>query len=545
MERVRVAEARNPATPDDESSGGGGEGRPADEEFRPDRRRRLHRAAPHEGHPGHRQRARSPRSIRTTPSASSTAIFPRPTSSPSSSASTAISTSCAARGDAKRRLRQRSARPTICTTRISLALRFGADVICEKPLVINPWNLDGLRSSSARPAAASTPSSSCALHPALIALRERARGGAERDATRGRPDLHHVARPLVPRVVEGRREQVGRHRHQHRHPFLRHAALAVRRAAEQSTCTCASRSAPAAISSTSAPECAGSCRSTATTCREAAAGRKTTYRSITVDGEEIEFSEGFTDLHTRSLRGDPGRPRLRHRRRAAVDRDGRRDPHRAPIGPIRRPSPVLRSACCGRLTSWPPACIDSANVDDGAEIGEGTRIWHFATSWPARASASAASRPERLSSARGRDRRQRARSRTTCRSTRGHARRRCVLRAVHGVHQREQPAERRVAQGRISRRRWSSGRHPRRQLHHRLRHHHRRATPSSAPARWSTGTSPDYALVVGVPARHIGWMSRARRAARPAAGRRRRSACPDTGERYVLASGRCSIAATG
>ena len=27
---------------------------------------------------------------------------------------------------------------------------------------------------------------------------------------------------------------------------------------------------------------------------------KTTFRSITVDGEEFEFSEGFTDLHTRS-----------------------------------------------------------------------------------------------------------------------------------------------------------------------------------------------------------------------------------------------------
>ena len=27
---------------------------------------------------------------------------------------------------------------------------------------------------------------------------------------------------------------------------------------------------------------------------------KTTFRSITVEGEEIEFSEGFTDLHTRS-----------------------------------------------------------------------------------------------------------------------------------------------------------------------------------------------------------------------------------------------------
>jgi UDP-N-acetyl-2-amino-2-deoxyglucuronate dehydrogenase len=29
-------------------------------------------------------------------------------------------------------------------------------------------------------------------------------------------------------------------------------------------------------------------------------GNKTTFRSITVDGEEVEFSDGFTDLHTRS-----------------------------------------------------------------------------------------------------------------------------------------------------------------------------------------------------------------------------------------------------
>jgi UDP-N-acetyl-2-amino-2-deoxyglucuronate dehydrogenase len=28
-------------------------------------------------------------------------------------------------------------------------------------------------------------------------------------------------------------------------------------------------------------------------------GVKTTFRSITVDGKEIEFSDGFTDLHTR------------------------------------------------------------------------------------------------------------------------------------------------------------------------------------------------------------------------------------------------------
>ena len=28
-------------------------------------------------------------------------------------------------------------------------------------------------------------------------------------------------------------------------------------------------------------------------------GSKTTFRAITVDGEQLEFSEGFTDLHTR------------------------------------------------------------------------------------------------------------------------------------------------------------------------------------------------------------------------------------------------------
>ncbi|HQB79132.1 MAG TPA: oxidoreductase, partial [Tenuifilaceae bacterium] len=30
---------------------------------------------------------------------------------------------------------------------------------------------------------------------------------------------------------------------------------------------------------------------------------KRTFRSITVDGEEVEFSEGFTDLHTESYKG--------------------------------------------------------------------------------------------------------------------------------------------------------------------------------------------------------------------------------------------------
>lgn len=53
---------------------------------------------------------------------------------------------------------------------------------------------------------------------------------------------------------------------------------------------------------------------------------------------------------------------------------------------------------------------------------------------------------------------------------------------------------------------------------------------------------PDFALVVGVPARPIGWMSRyGERLDLPADGDGE-AVCPHTGERYVLAAGRCSLA---
>jgi UDP-2-acetamido-3-amino-2,3-dideoxy-glucuronate N-acetyltransferase len=53
---------------------------------------------------------------------------------------------------------------------------------------------------------------------------------------------------------------------------------------------------------------------------------------------------------------------------------------------------------------------------------------------------------------------------------------------------------------------------------------------------------PDFALVVGVPARRIGWMSRhGERLALPASGDAE-AACPATGERYVLRGNLCSLA---
>ena len=56
---------------------------------------------------------------------------------------------------------------------------------------------------------------------------------------------------------------------------------------------------------------------------------------------------------------------------------------------------------------------------------------------------------------------------------------------------------------------------------------------------------PAYALMVGVPARQIGWMSRyGARLALPLKGCGN-AKCPATGERYVLEDGRCRLDATG
>jgi len=44
-----------------------------------------------------------------------------------------------------------------------LALHVGADAICEKPLVINPWNLDAIEEIEARPEGRFIPFCSCAF----------------------------------------------------------------------------------------------------------------------------------------------------------------------------------------------------------------------------------------------------------------------------------------------------------------------------------------------------------------------------------------------
>jgi UDP-2-acetamido-3-amino-2,3-dideoxy-glucuronate N-acetyltransferase len=60
-----------------------------------------------------------------------------------------------------------------------------------------------------------------------------------------------------------------------------------------------------------------------------------------------------------------------------------------------------------------------------------------------------------------------------------------------------------------------------------------------------TGDVPDFAVVVGVPAHQIGWMSRhGERLDLPLQGDGS-ACCPSTGERYFLRDGRCSLEEAG
>src|ERR1051325_4434130 len=56
---------------------------------------------------------------------------------------------------------------------VRFALRSDANAICEKPLVLNPWNLDGLAEASQRSNRSINTILQLRLHPTIRALRER------------------------------------------------------------------------------------------------------------------------------------------------------------------------------------------------------------------------------------------------------------------------------------------------------------------------------------------------------------------------------------
>jgi UDP-N-acetyl-2-amino-2-deoxyglucuronate dehydrogenase len=182
---------------------------------------------------------------------------------------------------------------------IRLALRVGAHAICEKPLVINPWNLDALQELEAETGRGVNTVLQLRLHPHLIALRERL---AKEPSSR----QHEVSLTYI--TARGRWYDTSWKGSDERsggiitnigiHFFdlllwlfgdVVHCEVHVRDPRRIAGFLELARARVRWLLSTEvadlpfAPE----------------PGVKTTFRSISVDAGEVEFSEGFGDLHTR------------------------------------------------------------------------------------------------------------------------------------------------------------------------------------------------------------------------------------------------------
>ena len=75
---------------------------------------------------------------------------------------------------------------SICTpnylhdSHIRMALRRGADAICEKPLVLNPWNVDALMDIEKESGQKINTILQLRLHPSIIALKNKVMSALKR-----------------------------------------------------------------------------------------------------------------------------------------------------------------------------------------------------------------------------------------------------------------------------------------------------------------------------------------------------------------------------
>ncbi len=181
---------------------------------------------------------------------------------------------------------------------VRFALRSEADAICEKPLVLNPWNLDGLAEAAERTGKRVNTILQLRLHPAIRMLRERiaAEPGRVHDVdltyVTSRGGWYHVSWKGDEEKSGGVITNIGVHFFDmliHVFGPVRRSVLHLRtplRAAGYLELAQARVRWFMSIAREDLPATHGK--------------TQTTWRSIQLDGAEFEFSEGFTDLHTES-----------------------------------------------------------------------------------------------------------------------------------------------------------------------------------------------------------------------------------------------------
>jgi len=185
---------------------------------------------------------------------------------------------------------------------IRFALRHHAEAICEKPIVLNPWNIDALQEIENETGHKIYTVLQLRLHPKLIELRDRIKNGPKGkvydiDMTyiTSRGNWYSISWKGDIQKSGGVATNIGIHffdllswifgdtRKNIVHVSEPHKAagyLELENARVRWYLSLEYNDVPRAVKESG----------------------KRTYRSITVDGEEIEFSEGFADLHTMTYR---------------------------------------------------------------------------------------------------------------------------------------------------------------------------------------------------------------------------------------------------
>ena len=181
---------------------------------------------------------------------------------------------------------------------IRTALRVGADALCEKPLVLNPWNVEALQELEADTGQRIWTILQLRVHPALIALREKIQQERRQDKYELQLTYLTSRGQWYLRSWKGDEEKSGglaTNIGVHFFDMLTWLFGKVERnevhISTPTTCAGYLELEKArvpwflSIDINHIPA-------------EVKVKGQRTYRCVTLDGEEIEFSGGFTDLHT-------------------------------------------------------------------------------------------------------------------------------------------------------------------------------------------------------------------------------------------------------
>lgn len=183
---------------------------------------------------------------------------------------------------------------------IRFGLRVGADVICEKPLVLNPWNVDALMEIEKETGKRIFTILQLRLHPAIIALKEKVEKAPAQKKydvklryITSRGHWYHISWKGDVQKSGGIATNIGIHFfdmliwifgdvisnevHEHSDQTA-HGKLELAKANVDWFLSIDANTLPP----------------------DSRQSGKRTFRTLTIDGEEFEFSEGFTELHTRS-----------------------------------------------------------------------------------------------------------------------------------------------------------------------------------------------------------------------------------------------------